>query len=385
MHILLVESQPKRSSVIGAIPPTNIALMKWARWAEKNGHTFQYIFGKKNFLKQTPDMVISSLVFSFYSQEYRETLVHYKRLFPKAKFLVGGAFPTLNKKWFEEQMSFVEAYEGMHPDIENLTPKYSIDPYNKKIIGYASRGCPNKCGYCMVSKLEGPMKSFPTIRPMLENGIKEIKNPTGVVLYDNNFTAHQYFDNICDELEHFGLPVDIHGLHVSAFNEHHAERFARLKWSGQGESGGTGYLRFSFDFIGYQKHVLRALKLVEKYKIKSTFFCYLLYNWQDTPADFWNRIVMAQQMADEVGRTVTLYPQRYEPLNALERNKFTGYHWDKTLVKGISRFIDYYFRGFMPMTTSHNMYKWLGNSQDEFFDKCRKLVTVKNYKIIKNK
>jgi hypothetical protein len=64
-----------------------------------------------------------------------------------------------------------------------------------------------------------------------------------------------------DELETFKLPIDIHGLHVSSFTDHHAERFARLKWGAQHEAG-TAYMRFSFDFVGYQQHILRALKLV---------------------------------------------------------------------------------------------------------------------------
>ena len=71
-----------------------------------------------------------------------------------------------------------------------------------------------------------------------------------IVLYDNNFTEHKYFDQIVDELVESGLPCDIHGLHVDSFTRHHAKRFAELKWCAQGENG-TPYLRFSFDKVKY--------------------------------------------------------------------------------------------------------------------------------------
>jgi len=379
MNVLLIEPDVKR------IAP-NLAMMKYATWAIEKGYDYEYMVCESMELekvihftlpKKTPDLVLMSCIFSFYSKEYRNILVHYRRLFPNARFLVGGAFPTLNPQWFKRNLSFVEVHEGTNLEIEDLPPKYSIDPSNKKIVGYASRGCTNACKYCAVSKLEGGMKSFPTIRPMIENGIKEIPDNTGIVLYDNNFTAHQYFDNICNELEEFGLPVDIHGLHVSDFTEHHAERFARLKWGAQHEKG-TAYLRFSFDFVGYQKHILRALKLVEKYQIKAGFFCYLLFNWVDSPDDFWNRIVMSQEMVDEVGRSIFLFPQRYEPLDSLDRNKYIGAKWDKELVTGMVRLYTF-MHGFLPLTTTHNLFNWIGYTKEEFFDNARKFVKVKHF------
>ncbi|MFA5031241.1 MAG: hypothetical protein WC495_06685 [Patescibacteria group bacterium] len=397
MHLLLIEpdidvilkqkslfktekKKIRESKVIKYIAP-NLAMLKWATWAENNGHTYQYVIGKKHIFQKEPDLILISCIFSFYSKEYTDIINYYRETFRNAKFIIGGAFPTLNPEWFKAKFPYAEIHQGIRPEIEDLVPNYAVTPWSKKIIGYASRGCVNACKYCAVSKLEGKMRSFPTIRPMIEKGIKEIGNPTGIVLYDNNFTAHEYFDNICDELEEFGLPVDIHGLHVSAFNEHHAERFARLKWGAQHEAG-TAYMRFSFDFVGYQPHIHRALKLVEKHKIKAAFFCYMLFNWVDSPDDFWKRIVQAQEMTDDVSRTIFLFPQRFEPLDSLERNKFVGTKWDKELVAGVVKLYTF-MHGFLPVTTSHNIFNWIGYTKEEFFDNARKFATDKTFKLVK--
>ncbi len=372
MKYLLVEPKVK------SIAP-NIALMKWATWCERNNHEFEYVKG--NIIPSLhPDVILMSCIFSFYSRKYGETIRHYRNLFPKAKIIVGGAFPSNMPEWFE-QFPYVEIHHGLSEEIESLPPKYSIDKENKKIITYASRGCVNKCGYCTVPKLEGDMKSFQSIKETLEYGLKEIPDANGVVLYDNNFTAHEYFDNIIDELRDFGLPVDIHGLHVSDFTEHHAQRFAELKWGAQHENG-TAYNRFSFDFVGYEKHVKRALELSEKYKIKAGFFCYLLFNWKDSPHDFWKRIVLSQRMVDEVGRTVFLFPQRFEPLNSLERNKYIGDKWNDDLVRGVVKLYTF-LHGFIPLTTTRNIFRWIGYSYEEFLDNSIKFSTVRGYRLDK--
>ena len=91
---LLVEPRSK------AIAP-NIALMKWARWASLQGHEYQYVRGIV-YPKIEPDEIrLSSLIFSYNSRLYEETINHYLRLFPDAKVTVGGVFPSLNPQWFQ--------------------------------------------------------------------------------------------------------------------------------------------------------------------------------------------------------------------------------------------------------------------------------------------
>jgi len=386
MKYLLVEPKVKAKA-------PNIALMKWARWCEINNHEYQYVRGiVKPDIK--PDNILMSCIFTYYSEKYERTINYYMNMFPGVPLVVGGVFPSIYPKWFHkirDELLFTEREKlltlhcGLHPDIENLAPKYNVEikyedetpPYPRdKIVLYSSRGCINKCGYCAVPRLEGDMKSFKSIQHMLDLGRKEIPNPTTVVLYDNNFTEHQYFDNIVNELITFDIPVDIHGLHVDAFTEHHAKMFSKLKWGSQNENG-TPYLRFSFDKLKYANNIERALSYVEKYNVGAQFFCYMLFNYIDSPDDFWWRLQKTQEIVDRVGRSIYLFPQRYEPftpsknnfdMRALKRNEYIGPKWTKEMVKGLVKMYTY-IHGFMSVTPSKNLFNWIGHTKEEFFEK----------------
>lgn len=376
---LLVEPKVK------AIAP-NIALMKWARWNETNDFEYQYVRGMVE-PKITPDAILMSCIFTYYSKVYEKTIDFYLNKFPEAKITVGGAFPSLNPKWFNKWNGAVTVHKGLCNEIESLTPKFNVDiqsedknPYPRdKIVLYASRGCSNKCRYCAVPKLEGGMKPFKSISGMLNDA--NMPYASSVVLFDNNFTAHEHFDNIVDELIEFGLPVDIHGLHVDSFTRHHAKKFSKLNWAAQGKNG-TSYLRFSFDKKKYAKNIHRALRYVVDENVKANFFCYMLYNWLDTPDDFWNRIQIIQQIVDDVGEAIYLFPQRYEPLIAFERNNHIGKHWDENLIKGISRLYTQ-IHGFIPITRSRNVYEWIGHTKDEFYENANKMGADVNYRLKK--
>lgn len=386
----------------------NIALMKYARWCEKNGHEYQYIRGivSTDKINIIPDKILMSCVFTYYSKKIESTIDYYLKEFPSASFVIGGVFPTLNPEWFDKQKwnnifeDKVAIHKGIDHNIENLIPKWNVNVIDEdsfktenskkkvkqrkdSIVMYSSRGCVNKCGYCAVPKLEGNMHSFPSIKEYIDTAKKELSDAKSIVLYDNNFTEHAYFHDICDELIESELPVDIHGLHVDAFTEDKAEKFSQMKFGAQGRSNSTPYLRFSFDKMKYKDHIYEALKLVDKHNIKAEFFCYMLYNYIDKPLDFWQRIMYIQDMVDEVGKSVWLFPQRYEPFAALEKNKFVGEHWTDKQVRGVKRMVTW-IHGFLPVTKTHNLFNWIGHDYDEFIEKIEHMGESTKNKLVKN-
>ena len=377
---LLVE--PK----IKAVAP-NIALMKFARWCELQGSEYQYVRGIV-YPKITPDQILMSCVFSYHSKLYENTINHYLRLFPNAKVTVGGVFPSLNAEWFDKWNGAVNVHKGLCPEIEDIAPKYDVNilsedenPYPRnKIVLYSSRGCPNKCRFCSVPIVEGGLKPYKSISGILNSA--NMPHADAVVLFDNHFLANPYFDNIIDELVDFGLPVDIHGLHAGSFTRHQAKRFAELKWGSQSGNSNTSYLRFSFDRIKYAEDIRKALRYVVDYDIKANFLCYTLYNWMDSPDDFYKRIQIAQQIVDEVGESIQLFPMRYEPLNALERKQYIGKHWNNELLKGIDRICENTHR-FLTISRSRALFNYIGHTKDEFFQNVLKMGTDYKYEIEK--
>lgn len=387
MNYLLIEPKVK------ALAP-NIALMKWARWCEVKKHNFQYIRGKLA-PDIIPDKILISCIFTFFSSEYEKTIYFYKKLFPDVQIIVGGVFPTLNPGWFQEKWNGqlkngepeVLVHRGLHSEIESLAPKFNVNissegklPYNQdKIVLYASRGCVNKCGYCAVPRLEGNMRCYESIKHILDVAKIEMPHAKSVVLYDNNFTEHEYFDNIVDELVQFDLPIDIHGLHVDSFTEHHAKRLSELKWAGQGESG-SSYIRFSFDKLKYSSNIERAINFVKEFDIKANFFCYMLFNFTDSPHDFWRRIVETQNIVDRVKKPIFLFPQRYEPLKATKRNQYIGPKWTDEMVRGLVKMYTH-LRGFIPINNTENILRWIGFSEEEFYKNIKDV--FKNKKLFK--
>jgi hypothetical protein len=373
----------------------NIALMKWARWCEQNNHEYIYVKGCVSLTDKVvgqadcvregdyyPDVILISMIFTYFFESYEKTIDFYYKLYPNAHIKVGGVFPSLFPTWFDKLKwnGVIDVHKGMSCEIEDIPPKYNVDiiyESDKAIYGslnsivmYASRGCDGKCPYCVVPRLEGAMNSFKSIKDALEVGIQEVPDARVVVLYDNNFTRHEYFDQIVSELVDFGLPVDIHGLHVDAFDKHKAEQFAKLKWGSQGQ-GDMPYLRFSFDKLKYADNVERALQLVKDANIRASFFAYMLFNFTDTPEDFWWRIMRTQEMVDRIGKTVYLFPQRYVPLKPVKKNSFIGKHWDDELLRGLKRVYTDSLHNFLPVTRSRNLYNYIGDTYDEFIEKIR--------------
>ena len=368
----------------------NMALMKFARWCEYMGHEYQYVRGMVE-PDIDPTIIVTSCIFSYNAERYTKLFNFYKKLFPSIKIWAGGGFPTVYPEWFIEQG--VEPHIGMYSTIEDLIPKYNVeikcDPKVKiyprnKIILYSSKGCNNKCGYCIVPKLEGGMKSYTSIAEVLETAKTELPDATSLVLYDNNITEHACFDDIMDELKEFDLAIDVFGLHVDSFTKVHAKRFAELKWGAQGDAG-TPYIRFSYDKMKYSVNIERALRLVIKYDIKVQFFAYMLYNFMDSPDDFWERLITAQQIRDRVERdtgvnkALYLFPQKYVPLRALTRNEHvaTKYGWTEAKLHGLARLYTY-IHGFLSVTKSQNLFNWIGHTKEEFFANIEYMHTHKS-------
>ena len=72
--------------------------------------------------------------------------------------IVGGIFASLMPKYIEEKtganifVGYSKILDGYIPDYQS---DWKIDGFFKSAITlFTQRGCPNKCGFCMVPKME---------------------------------------------------------------------------------------------------------------------------------------------------------------------------------------------------------------------------------------
>lgn len=91
------------------------------------------------------------------------------------------------------------------PDyIDNCSPDYSIYPYidNKTAYGFITRGCVNKCKWCVVPIKEGIIKPYRDVDDIAVNG------RTNLILMDNNILACDYGLSQIEKIIARGYRVD---------------------------------------------------------------------------------------------------------------------------------------------------------------------------------
>ncbi len=92
------------------------------------------------------------------------------------------------------------------PDyIDNLNPDYSLYPnYNKRYsLGFLTRGCPNRCKWCVVPTKEGAVAPYRDIDDITENGRRPY-----AILMDNNILASDYGLKQIEKIVDKGYHVD---------------------------------------------------------------------------------------------------------------------------------------------------------------------------------
>lgn len=154
--------------------------------------------------------------------------------------------------------------ETLPDEIEHIMPDYSLYKTNKA-YGFLTRGCPNKCKWCIVPRKEGNITANTDITEFW-NGQKE------AVLMDNNVLAHEHGLQQIEKIIRLGIKVDFNqGLdaRIVAQDKSIAELLSKVKWS--------RYLRMACDTKSQIPHIEKALENLNKYGLKNyKVFVYVL-------------------------------------------------------------------------------------------------------------
>ena len=310
MHVLLIEP-----SYYTRYPP--LGLLKLASYHRVKGDTIELIRGC-SFPDRKPDKVYVTSLFTWGWREVWEAVRYYKSLFPTAEICLGGIYASLLPD-HAKLSGADQVHIGLVKEAEDLLPAYDLVPQWKWSILFASRGCPNHCSFCAVPKLEGRLNSCrESIKHLVYPGHKRL------ILWDNNILASPTWGSVVAEAMQLGIVVDYNqGLDAKLVTSEVAETLSKLKMP---------CVRLAYDFKAKGKYVKNAIELLTSNGIRGReILVYVLYNFNDTPDDFFERV------RDVLTWGAVAFPMRFEPLNSMDRNKYVSPSWDKSSLEMIER------------------------------------------------
>jgi len=284
--------------------------------------------GNTYFSRATPashhDLIVVTSLFTYDFAAVVNTLTSLQFMHPNTPVLLGGILATVGADKIQKMFPQVNIFVGISKILDTYVPDYSLDwcldkKYTDFCWVFTQRGCPNKCGYCLVPRLEPKTYIIPNWR---EHFVPEKKK---VILCDNNISAapieHQIavFEHINEQKKHVDVNAGIDCKHVTP---ELAKVLGTVKFVPAG-------LKLAFDRIKEDGVFQEAVELLIANGVtRSAIQAYVLFNYKDTPAE-------ANYRASECRRLkITPYPQQYTPLDTWKRDvNFIGKHWTWNLVR----------------------------------------------------
>jgi len=215
----------------------NLPLMKISAYHKAKGDEVELLNPFRHY-----DIVYSSKVFGDeYSDDYEYCI--------NADLIIeGGTGRAIAIKDGKE--TYIPEKDNPLPDeIEHIYPDYSLYPELTKdtAYGFLTRGCPNNCPFCIVSKKEGRISHKVADLSEFWRGQKNIE------LLDANLLACKDKNDLLYQLIDSKARVDFkQGLDARFITEETAELLAKVK---------IKVIHFAFDLIKNEKQILKGLKI----------------------------------------------------------------------------------------------------------------------------
>ena len=191
-------------------------------------------------------------------------------------------------------------------EIDECQPDYTIYPSVPKDIsyGFLTRGCPNRCFWCVVPKKEGMIRPYWDIE-RVANGMRK------VVLMDNNLLASgDYAKEQLEKIISKGYHIDLNQANdARLMTDDFARLFAKVKWI-------NGRIRFGCDTTAQIEHCERAIDMINSYGFKGEYFLYTMIGGKNDFLECFNRIdywhkKLIEQRKTKIGRPIYAYAQPF--------------------------------------------------------------------------
>lgn len=195
--------------------------------------------------------------------EWWDALTHYDKIYSSKVFTFTAEDEYLPDEAVKGGTGY-GLYKDLPQEIDDAFPDYSLYPSVDYAIGFLTRGCVNKCPWCVVPKKEGGVKPY--------REWTDIKRPESrdIVFMDNNVLASDH--GIRQMGKMIGQPIRIdfnQGMEARRVTPEIAEIISRLKWK--------TFIRFACDTDKALDEIVRITELLGKYGVKpQKLFVYML-------------------------------------------------------------------------------------------------------------
>ena len=217
----------------------NIALMKLSAWHKLHNDDVNWYTGIEHY-----DRVYMSKVFAFSSDD--------GRVIQADEVIRGGSGYKMYDQWLPDE-------------IEHIYPDYSLYPMYQEAYGFLTRGCINKCPFCIVPRKEGNIRKHADITEFL-GGKKR------AILMDNNVLASDWGLRQIEKIISLDIRVDFNqgmDCRIIARDKSIAKLLSGVKW--------IRFIRMAYDNSAITDEVDTAIKYLSEYGIPTyKMFFYML-------------------------------------------------------------------------------------------------------------
>jgi len=330
LRVLLVEPEYRAK-----YPP--LGLMKISTFHRRRGDEVVFYKGTRAEVRDAGwDLIYIATMFTYLWRTTVETIRFYSRQKGNARIVVGGILASLLPEDLEHETG-IKPMVGLWKDVDRLPPDYSLAngvyhyPVSDASIGYTTRGCIRHCPFCAVPTLEPGYVPYVPLEPQID------PSKTHLILLDNNVLASREFPRIINDIKAcgFGAHVTLNGKqrHVD-FNQGVDVRLLTEEQMRLLSTIAIHPLRIAFDHIELKDTYVDKIRLAKRYGI-TRLSNYVLYNYGDAPADFYERLRINVDLNEELGLSIFSFPMRYVPLDATERGYVDNPHWTSQQLRGV--------------------------------------------------
>lgn len=302
-----------------------LGLAKIAARARRNGASVE--FGR-HYNGGDHELIAITSMFTNQAESVGRAYDEARFFTPSATVLLGGIYASLMTAHAEERMPEARIFCGYSKALDTQVPDYGLDygldeHFDKFSRLFTTRGCPNRCAYCGVPRLEPSYWIVPNWREHIAD------DKPYIMVSDNNLSAAppEHLSDLLDALESADKRVMFEeGFDCKYITPQLAERLARLRYVHSG-------LRLAFDRIEEDGVFQAAVRLLLSAGVThSQVMAFCLFNFQDTPAE------ADYRMRECVRLGIRPYPTRYQPLNTTRSLEFVGRHWTQELARSFRAF-----------------------------------------------